>query len=65
MFALHGHQFGGESPLRVQLGPRRPESLAKSKGVVVRQGLKEAGGKTASLRTGTAYEADGVDESAK
>ena len=30
------------------------KSLAKSKGVVVRQGLKEAGGKIAGLRTGTA-----------
>ena len=32
--------------------------LAKSKGVAVRQGLKEAGGKIAGLRTGTAYKAE-------
>ena len=64
-FALHRHQFGGESPLRVQLGSKWPESLAKSKGVVVRQGLKEAGGKIAGLRTETAYKACMMDESAQ
>ena len=41
------------------------KSLAKSKGVVVRQGLKEAGGKIAGLRIETAYEACMMDESAK
>ena len=39
-------------------------ALAKSKGVVVRQGLKEAGGKIAGLRTETAYKACMMDESA-
>ena len=34
-------------------------------GVVVRQGLKEAGGKIAGLRTETAYKACMMDESAQ
>ena len=38
--------------------------VVKSKGVVVRQGLKEAGGKIAGLRTETAYKACMMDESA-
>ena len=41
------------------------KSLAKSKGAVVREGLKEAGGKIAGLRTGTVYKANQADESAR
>ena len=44
---------------------REFQTLAKSKGVVVRQGLKEAGGKIAGLRTETAYKACMMDESAQ
>lgn len=65
LFARHGYRLGGESPLRVQLHPRRMESLANGKGVAVMQGLKEAGGKPASLRTETAYKAVCMDESAR
>ena len=44
---------------------REFKSLAKSKGVAARQGLKEAGGKIAGLRTETAYKACMMDESAR
>lgn len=41
----------------MQLRTKSSKSLAQSKGVAAREGLKEAGGKNAGLRTGIAYKA--------
>lgn len=43
--------------MKVLYGPKWSEPLAEGKGVVVRQGLEEAIGKTRTRRTGTGYEA--------